>query len=388
MISIHYETSHPSIALLIGLAVVGMLSVPLNAADDKIAWQIAIVLQAGPNGAGSDEARQACDELSPHGLEILPQLLTAMDTPNSVAANWLRTVADPLVERSFDDPQATWPIEFLKEYVSDAKRRARPREWALSILDRLEPKFRAEWLPTRLDDPAFRYDAVALTLAAGEKSLAEKQPEHAKSEFLKAFRHARDAGQVTQASTQLKSLGEEADVAQHLGLITDWKLIGPFDAPGKSGFETVFPPEKQLDLKARYTGQGGVEIRWAEFHTTDVLGTVNLNEALTACREAVGYAYTEIEVPADQPAQLRCGADDNCTIWLNGKKVFGRDQWLNGTRFDRFPAPVSLKAARNTLLVKICQGPQHRDPEVPNNWTFQLRVCDDDGLGVEFQVVK
>ena len=307
-----------------------------------------------------------------------------MDTSNTVAANWLRTVADPIVEKSFADPQAKWPIELLKEYVGDAKRRGRPREWALEIVERLEPKFRAEWLPTRLDDPAFRFQAVAIALAAGERALAENRPDHAKAEFRKAFRHARDTGQVTQASTQLKALGETADVAAQLGLIADWQLIGPFDAPGKSGFETVFPPEEKLDFKARYSGQGGVEIGWTKHHTPDILALVNLNEALTACREAVGYAYTEIDVPEARPAQLRSGADDNCTVWLNGVKVFGRDQWLNGTRFDRFTTPVSLKAGRNTLLVKICQGPRHRDPEVPNNWTFQVRLCDDEGLGIEF----
>ena len=87
----------------------------------------------------------------------------------------------------------------------------------------------------------------------------------------------------------------------------------------------------------------------------------------------------------EQAAQVRCGADDNCSVWLNGEKVFGRDQWLNGTRFDRFVTPIQLKAGRNTLLVKICQGPQHKDPEVPNNWSLQLRLCDAEGRGIEFK---
>jgi hypothetical protein len=81
-------------------------------------------------------------------------------------------------------------------------------------------------------------------------------------------------------------------------------------------------------------------------------------------------------------AELRCGADDNCTVWLNGQRVFGRDQWLNGTRLDRFVTPVRLRAGVNRLLVKICQGPQHKDPEVPNNWSLQLRFCDATGVGL------
>jgi hypothetical protein len=81
-------------------------------------------------------------------------------------------------------------------------------------------------------------------------------------------------------------------------------------------------------------------------------------------------------------------ADDNCSVWLNGRKVFAREQWLNGTRFDRFITPVTLIAGRNTLLVKVCQGPQHKDPEVSNNWSLQLRLCDEHGKGIDFKLVE
>lgn len=354
-------------------------------ADDDVAEQLAVILRVGPNGAGSAAAKQARDQLAQRGLEILPQLLAAMDTSNVIAANWLRTVYDPLVEQGLADPQTKWPQEFLKDYVSDAQRRGRSRELALVILDKLEPKFRSEWLPTRLDDPDFRFEAVAIALSAGDKAFAEQKTDQAKVEFQKAFTHARDSGQVSQAAAKLQALGEQANVAKHLGLLLDWKLIGPFDAPKKTGFATVFPPEEKLDFNATYPGQAETDIRWMPYQTKDLLGQVNLIEALGVCREAVGYAYAEIDAAEAGPVQLRCSADDNCSVWLNGKKVFGRDQWLNGTRFDRFMTPVKLEKGRNTLLVKICQGPQHRDPEVSNNWTFQLRLCDENGLGVAFE---
>ena len=90
----------------------------------------------------------------------------------------------------------------------------------------------------------------------------------------------------------------------------------------------------------------------------------------------------ELDSPRERDAQLRVGADDNVTVWLNGQKVFAREQWLNGSRFDRFVAPVKLIRGTNRVLVKICQGPQHVDPQVPNNWTFQLRFCDAQGRGI------
>lgn len=357
-------------------------------ANSEVAAQLAIIAQAGPQGAGSAAAREAQLALSQHGVEILPALLLAMDTSNVVAANWYRNVFEDIVRREKQRPGAVWPMAFMKDYVSNAKGAGRPRRLVLTLIEEFEPNFTATWMPTRLADPTFRHEAVSLALAAGDRALQAKNNELAKTEYRKAFENARDSGQVVQAADKLRSLGETPDVIRHLGLVVDWWLVGPFDAPEKTGFRTVFEPENKVDLQAKYRGQGGSEISWIKHQSTDPLGQLNLISALAQTREAVGYAYTELEVAEDVEAQLGCGADDNCTVWLNGRKVLAREQWLNGTRFDRFVTPVKLIAGRNTLLVKVCQGPQHKDPEVQNNWSLQLRFCDNQGRGIPFKPVS
>jgi hypothetical protein len=92
-----------------------------------------------------------------------------------------------------------------------------------------------------------------------------------------------------------------------------------------------------------------------------------------------------LDSETDQQVDLRCGADDNLTVWINGKIAFRRLQWLNGTRLDRFTAKSTLKKGRNRVLVKVCQGPQHKNPAVPNNWSLQVRFCDADGLGIRLR---
>lgn len=354
-------------------------------AADAVAQQLATIARVGPQGAGSPAARAARDDLARSGVAILPPLVAAMDTSNPVAANWYRTIFEEVVRRSLEQQETVWPREFLEEFVNDVRHAGRPRELVVALLERLEPGFRERWLPARVDDPAFRYDAVSLVLARGELALREKDGERAKTEFRNAFEHSRDSGQITQAATHLKALGEPADVVAHLGLVVDWWLVGPFDAPGETGFAATFAPETDFDLSAKYSGQSGEGIRWIRHSTTDPLGQLNLITALAATREAVAYAYSEVDLPHQARAQLRCGADDNCTVWLNGQKVFAREQWLNGTRLDRFITDVTLRQGRNKLLVKVCQGPQHKDPDVPNNWSLQLRLCDDTGKGVEFK---
>jgi hypothetical protein len=139
---------------------------------------------------------------------------------------------------------------------------------------------------------------------------------------------------------------------------------------------------RAVDLQAGYLGQAGGTLRWTRHRTSDPLGLVDLVQALAPATEAVGYAYAELEAPREITAQLRCGADDNCAVWVNGEKAFGRDQWLNGVRFDRFVAPVKLRQGKNTVLVKVCQGPQHKNPDVANAWSLYVRFCDEAGQGV------
>ena len=44
----------------------------------------------------------------------------------------------------------------------------------------------------------------------------------------------------------LKSVGEEVSIIDHMGFVIDWYLLGPFDAPGKTGYAKSFPPEKSV----------------------------------------------------------------------------------------------------------------------------------------------
>lgn len=352
-------------------------------ADDS--QLIAVIAETGPQGERSAAAKTARDELANRSVELLPELLIAMDTPNPVAANWYRTVLEDIVARERLRPDAAWPLPFLHEYVNDKSRRGRPRRLVLGLIDSLEPDFKTTWLPERLTDPEFRIEAVDLALAAGDKALSEKDSEIAKSQFRKALESARDSSQVTSAADRLRSVGETADVARQLGFVTDWWLVGPFDAPDKSGFGLVFEPENAVDLNAKFSRQNNSEISWVRHQPSDPLGQLNLVTVLGPSKDAVAYAWTEITVPTEINAQLRCCADDSCLVWLNSEIVSSHEQWLNGTRFDRFVDSITLMTGRNRILVKICQGPQHRDPEVSNNWTLFLRLCDKEGRGIAFE---
>src|SRR5690349_18232783 len=41
-----------------------------------------------------------------------------------------------------------------------------------------------------------------------------------------------------------------------------WHYIGPFDNADGEGFDAVYPPEREIDLKRTYTGKGGASVAW------------------------------------------------------------------------------------------------------------------------------
>src|SRR5262249_7925513 len=84
---------------------------------------------------------------------------------------------------------------------------------------------------------------------------------------------------------------------------------------------------------------------------------------------------------AAREVEFRGAADDNFTVWVNGERAFGFEEYRNGVRLDRHRFRVRLRAGVNTVLVKVCQAPStpaNREP----NWEFLLRITDASGNGL------
>ena len=174
----------------------------------------------------------------------------------------------------------------------------------LKLLDQTEPEFRSGFTETMLTDPEFREDAVTLFLDRGTNLKEAGKNEAAIAAFQTAFKHAREPGQITTSADRLRSLDQPADIIGHMGFITDWYLVGPFDAPGTSGFQTSYPPETGVDLQDEFEGKDKRAIAWQRHHTNDRLGQVNLNQAIRPTKEAVGYAYTLVHAAKSVSGEL------------------------------------------------------------------------------------
>lgn len=95
------------------------------------------------------------------------------------------------------------------------------------------------------------------------------------------------------------------------------------------------------------------------------------------------YLTTEFHSPSARVVELRLGTPNAWKIWLNGKMLFGRDEYHRGMAIDQYRVRGELKPGANTILLKICQNEQKED--WAQRYEFQLRVADLSGLGLPSQ---
>ncbi len=355
-------------------------------ADDEVTDLLKQVRLVGPQGAGSPQARAAWDRLVTRGPAVLPALLDAMDTTDSVAANWLRTAFDRIVEAAQHQDAKGIDTEALLRFAKDPKRQERARRLALEVVESLQPGTRAKLLRGWIEDPEFGFDAIEQAVADldGDAGLpADKRL----ATLRELFAATRDLSQSRAVAAKLRELKATVSVADHFGFLRDWYVIGPFDARGMKGFQNTYPPETTIDLAATYDGKGKT-VGWKHYLSPETptgthVALVNLREPIGDAEDAVAYAYTAFTVAEAREVEFRGAADDNLTVWVNGVRAFGFEEYRNGVRLDRHRFRVRLRAGVNTVLVKVCQAPA--DPAHPEpNWEFLLRIGDATGKGLLF----
>ncbi len=147
-----------------------------------------------------------------------------------------------------------------------------------------------------------------------------------------------------------------------------WLVLGPFDNTAGIGYDTAYIPEDttQIDRTAEYDSIGG-KVSWRK-HTDDAFnGLIDFGRNVDW---RVSYAWTTVTSPDEREVQLRIGSDDQAKVWLNGEQVYSFEtgRWIV---VDKDIVPVTLKAGKNTILVKVC------NEEL--SWGFYMRFTDENG---------
>lgn len=152
---------------------------------------------------------------------------------------------------------------------------------------------------------------------------------------------------------------------ERLGGTRQWKVLGEFaNGGGAAGHEAVYPPEKNIDLKAEYQGWYR-DIRWRSWYSVAAGNhVVDFGQALTGLNApyerysyGTAYAYAEFTSDRREEAELPIRARNAMKVWMNGHLIHENPEQVTGPDDKTFAASGLIKQGRNTLLVKCSKTP-------------------------------
>jgi hypothetical protein len=301
----------------------------------EIAEALGTIRAVGPEGSGNAEAAAAWKQLARGDATTLLPLLGAMDGANDLALNWLRAAADSITGRVLS-AGGSLPLPDLGMFLLETRHNPRARRLVFELLKRMDAATADKLLSGMLNDPSLeiRYDAVQKVIEQAGQSLAASNRLGATLLFQQALNSARDVQQIDGITRKLEELGSPVDSLRVFGFLTTWKLIGPFDNPGRKGFVSVYPPEQEIDLAAEYDGKAG-KVKWRDYVVTHKHGKVDMNQAYGKLKEVTAYAWTDFVSDRAQAVELRLGGKNSWKVWLNGQLLFGRDEYHFDSEIDQ-----------------------------------------------------
>jgi hypothetical protein len=337
----------------------------------------------GREGAGHDAARQALKQLRAQGPESLTTILAGLDGASPTAANWIRSAYEAVLDRAVKaGPVASEPLE---KFLEDTRHSGIGRRLAYETLVRLDPKTPDRWLPKLVDDPGseLRRDAVDRLLTKAQTAFDAKDTMAALAAYKAALSHAREQDQVKLIADRLKALGDPVDLVKHFGFVTRWQYCGPFENHALVGYAAKYAPEDGVDPTATYVGKEEAKVGWKEHATEQPYGLVDFNKVVGPLHGAVVYAHAVVESPAERPVEVRAGCNNAIVMYLNGRRIYGREEYHHGMQMDQHVGRGTLKAGKNEILVKVLQNEQ--TDSWAQQWSMQVRLCDALGGAVPFE---
>jgi serine/threonine-protein kinase len=172
-----------------------------------------------------------------------------------------------------------------------------------------------------------------------------------------------------------------------------WYAIGFFDfdknkVQENRVYETVCPPEQEIDLSKSYTGKQNKQVSWKErpeFGPGRVgIFSDLMPNAFLANIFSLSYVYCEVDVPEAVDLPVAFAGEDTLLVFLNREKVFSR-LGLGPYSAEQNVAPLRFKAGKNQLLLKLASTGKVTVTVLPQ-WPAKLNGQFGDSLNRDFPV--
>ncbi len=163
------------------------------------------------------------------------------------------------------------------------------------------------------------------------------------------------------------------EAAGYEGRTRTWHLIGPFDNTDGKGFDTVYPPEREVDFDATYEGKSG-EVHWRKARFRD--GVIYSLNRFGQSEDCLCYLHRRIESSQPKRVRVSIGSDDGIALWLNGEQLLSRNVSRSAAADQDF-VTLDLKEGANDLLLKVTNG--------SGTWQFYFKPTLSDRFLIKLQ---
>jgi tetratricopeptide (TPR) repeat protein len=175
-------------------------------------------------------------------------------------------------------------------------------------------------------------------------------------------------------SQNYEDVKKTASIAKKMGIISQWKFIGPFENISGCGFSNVYPPEQETAFKKEYKGKDGNSVIWHDLLTSEATGWIFLDNYVNDFN-AMYYLTTTVNSNTDRDAYLSFGASGTFKVFLNSTLVL-QDSVFRNTGIDTYMRKVKLHKGINRVLVKIGHEGKSSNAGLTGKANFLLRFLD------------
>jgi tetratricopeptide (TPR) repeat protein len=165
-----------------------------------------------------------------------------------------------------------------------------------------------------------------------------------------------------------------AAIVKKMGILTDWKFIGPFENISGCGYSAVYPPEQEIQFKKEYKGKDGNSVIWHDLLTNDATGWIFLDKYINEYN-AMYYFTSAVHSETDRDVYISFGASGTFKVFLNGS-VIVQDSVFRNTGIDTYMRKVKLHKGLNRIVIKVGHEGKNRAIGLSGKANFLLRFLD------------
>lgn len=175
-------------------------------------------------------------------------------------------------------------------------------------------------------------------------------------------------------SQNYENVKKTASITRKMGVVSQWKIIGPFENISGCGFSNVYPPENEIAFGKEYRGKDGNTVIWRDLLTSEATGWIFLDNYVSDFN-SMYYLTTTVSSDADRDVYLSFGASGTFRVFLNNALVV-QDSVFRNTGIDTYMRNVKLLKGNNRILIKIGHEGKNGSSGLSGKANFLLRFLD------------